>query len=132
MESKIHEGRNVKRFREMRGLKQEALADLLGDDWSQKKISQLESKETIDEGILQEVARILKFPAELFRTFDEDKPMNIISNNTFENCSQPIAGTGNYQDCTFNPMEKMVETFENTIQLQKEIIGLLQRLVEKQ
>ncbi|MGN6437566.1 MAG: hypothetical protein ACTHMM_13585 [Agriterribacter sp.] len=42
MEQKIHEGRNVKRFREMRGLKQEALADMLGDDWSQKKISQLE------------------------------------------------------------------------------------------
>jgi DNA-binding XRE family transcriptional regulator len=33
----IHQGRNVKRFREMLGLKQEALADQLGGDWSQKE-----------------------------------------------------------------------------------------------
>jgi hypothetical protein len=33
----IHQGRNVKRFREMLGLKQDALAFELGDDWSQKK-----------------------------------------------------------------------------------------------
>ncbi len=32
MEKKIHQGRNVKRFREMLGIKQEALAFDLGDD----------------------------------------------------------------------------------------------------
>lgn len=37
--SNIHEGRNIKRFREMLGVKQEALAFELGDDWSQQKIS---------------------------------------------------------------------------------------------
>ncbi len=37
MEQKIHQGRNVKRFREMLGIKQEALALELGDDWNQKK-----------------------------------------------------------------------------------------------
>lgn len=36
MPARIHEGRNVKRFREMMGLKQEALAEKLGDDWTQK------------------------------------------------------------------------------------------------
>lgn len=41
---KVHQGRNVKRFREMMGIKQEALAAQLGGDWSQKKISLLESK----------------------------------------------------------------------------------------
>jgi DNA-binding XRE family transcriptional regulator len=38
-EKKIHHGRNVKRFRDMLGMKQEALAIELGDDWNQKKIS---------------------------------------------------------------------------------------------
>jgi len=38
MEQKIHQGRNVKRFREMLGIKQEALAFDLGNDWNQKKI----------------------------------------------------------------------------------------------
>jgi hypothetical protein len=37
MTKDIHEGRNIKRFREMMGIKQDALAAELGDDWSQKK-----------------------------------------------------------------------------------------------
>ena len=45
---KIHEGRNIKRFREMLGIKQDALAADLGDDWNQQKVSLLEQKETID------------------------------------------------------------------------------------
>jgi hypothetical protein len=45
--NKVHEGRNVKRFREKMGVKQEGLAASLGEDWSQKKISVLESKEKI-------------------------------------------------------------------------------------
>jgi len=42
--NKIHEGRNVKRFREMLGIKQDALAADLGDDLNQQKISLLEQK----------------------------------------------------------------------------------------
>ncbi|MGN6212536.1 hypothetical protein [Parafilimonas sp.] len=44
MEKTIHEGRNVKRIREMLGIKQETLVLELGDDWNQKKISLLEGK----------------------------------------------------------------------------------------
>lgn len=49
MEHQIHQGRNVKRFREMQGIKQEALAFDLGDEWNQKKISLLEQKEVIED-----------------------------------------------------------------------------------
>ena len=31
---KVHDGRNVKRFREMLGIKQDALAYELGEDWN--------------------------------------------------------------------------------------------------
>ena len=47
MEKTIHQGRNVKRFREMLGIKQERLALELGEDWNQRKISLLEQKEVI-------------------------------------------------------------------------------------
>ncbi|MGC4056624.1 MAG: hypothetical protein QM743_00665 [Chitinophagaceae bacterium] len=47
MANKIHEGRNVKRFREMLGIKQDALAIDLGDDWNQKKISLLEQRKVL-------------------------------------------------------------------------------------
>lgn len=33
MNKTIHQGRNVKRFREMLGIKQEGLAVELGEDW---------------------------------------------------------------------------------------------------
>jgi len=60
MEKTIHQGRNVKRFREMLGIKQERLALELGDDWNQKKISMLEQKEVIEPDLLDQIAKVLK------------------------------------------------------------------------
>lgn len=45
----------------MLGMKQEALASELGEDWSQKKISLLEQKDTLDAAILKDVATALKY-----------------------------------------------------------------------
>ena len=50
---KIQEGRNLKRFREMMTLKQDALAFELGEDWNQQKISLPELKEKIDSDNLE-------------------------------------------------------------------------------
>ncbi len=87
---KIHQGRNIKRFREMLGIKQEALAFELGDDWNQKKISLLEQKEIVESDVLAQVAQILKVPAEAIENFDEEQAINIISNTaSFDNCQQP-------------------------------------------
>lgn len=113
MEKKIHEGRNVKRFREMLGIKQEALASELGDDWNQKKISLLEQKETLDAAILKDVATALKIPVEAIQNFDEEQAINIIS-NTFDNCSQPASV---FYNSTINPMEKWLEAIEEIKQL---------------
>ncbi|WP_233559620.1 helix-turn-helix transcriptional regulator [Taibaiella sp. KBW10] len=76
----IHEGRNLKRFREMLGIKQEVLAKELGQDWTQKKISLLEAKESIELPILQEVSAILNIPVEAIQNFDEEQAVNVISN----------------------------------------------------
>ena len=56
---KVHHGRNIKRFRDMLGIKQEALALELGDDWSQKKVSRLEENERVEEDVLEQVANFL-------------------------------------------------------------------------
>ena len=80
METKVHEGRNVKRFREMLGIKQDALAYALGEEWNQQKISLLEQKETIELPLLQQISNTLKIPVEALKNFDEDKAINIISN----------------------------------------------------
>ena len=64
----------------MLGMKQDALASIMGDDWNQIKVSRLEAKEEIDPTILDEVARALKVPAEAITNFDEEAAINIISN----------------------------------------------------
>ncbi|GAA4924669.1 helix-turn-helix transcriptional regulator [Mucilaginibacter defluvii] len=118
--NQIHHGRNVKRFREMLGLKQEALAFELGEDWSQKRVSLLEAKETIEEELLAQVAAILKVPVEAIKNFDEEKAINNIQNN-YDNSVIHGGPSVNY-GCTFNPIEKIVELYD-------EKIALLERLL---
>ena len=125
-EKTIHEGRNIKRFREMLGIKQDALADALGDDWNQKKISLLEAKEQIEPALLEEVAKALKVPAEAIKNFDEEAAINVIS-NTFHDHS---ANNVNFK-CTFNPLDKMVELYEALLKSEREKIALLERMLEK-
>ncbi|GGB14383.1 MULTISPECIES: helix-turn-helix transcriptional regulator [Mucilaginibacter] len=112
----IHQGRNVKRFREMMGLKQEALAIALGDEWSQKRVSLLEQKEVIEDDILRQVAEILKVPVEAIKSFTEEAVFNIIG-NTYHDTSSSVQ----YQ-CTFNPIDKLIELFEENKKLYQELL----------
>jgi len=122
----IHEGRNIKRFREMLGIKQEALAFELGDDWTQKKISQLEAKEAIEPGTLDQVAKVLKVPTDAIKNFDEQNAINIIS-NTFNDQAINM----NYQ-CTINPIEKWQEAIEENKKLAMENKQLYERLLQSE
>lgn len=126
---KIHQGRNIKRFREMLGIKQDALAYELGEDWNQKKISLLEQKESVEKDILEQVAKILKVPTEAIENFDEEQAVNIIS-NTFTSNDTSTLNAINIQP-TFNPLDKMVELYERMLEQQKEMIEKLERLIEK-
>jgi transcriptional regulator with XRE-family HTH domain len=100
MEQKIHQGRNVKRFREMLGIKQEALAFDLGNDWNQKKISVLEQKDVIDDDLLKQISGALRIPVEAFQNFDEEQAVNIIS-STFNDQSN---GYNYYPTFNINPV----------------------------
>lgn len=124
--NKIHQGRNVKRFREMLGIKQDALAADLGDDWNQQKVSLLEQKQTIDTPLLRQISAILKVPVEAIQNFDEEQAVNIIS-NTFNDQAN---GYNYYPTFNFNPVEKMMELYERMLQQQKEMIEKLERLMD--
>jgi transcriptional regulator with XRE-family HTH domain len=132
---KIHQGRNIKRFREMLGIKQDALAYELGEDWNQKKISLLEQKESIEKDILEQVAKILKVPTEAIENFDEEQAVNIISNTaSFDNCQQPAFFNN---QPSFNPIDKVVELYDEKIALYErmlkekdEMMARLEKLIE--
>ena len=116
----------------MPGIKQEALALELGDDWTQKKVSILESKDTIDETLLEQVAKVLKVPADAIKNFDEEKAIFNIQNN-YEGSNTSATNVGpaaymNYQS-TFNPIDKIVELYEALIKSEKEKNELLQKML---
>jgi len=130
MEKTIHQGRNVKRFREMMGLKQEGLAYQLGDDWNQQKISILEQKEEIDDKLLRQIAEQLKIPVEAIQNFDEEAAVvyfNTFNDTSFSNSN----GAFSAQHCTFNPIEKIVELYEALVKSEREKVELLQKMLNK-
>ena len=141
MNKTIHHGRNIKRFREMLGFKQEGLAIELGDDWNQQKISLLEQKEVVDDTLLSQVAAVLKVPAEAIKNFDEEAAIYNIQNN-YEGSNKGVtsvyAGNTHNQECSFNPLEKYVEAMEENKKLYERLLlaereknELLQSLLKK-
>jgi transcriptional regulator with XRE-family HTH domain len=85
MPKTIHHGRNVKRIREILGVKQEALAVSLGEDWNQRKISVLEDKEVIEQALLEQLAEALKVPVDAIKNFSEEAAISIIANTITNN-----------------------------------------------
>lgn len=118
-----HIGRNISRIREMRDMKQEALAAAIGV--SQQTISTIENSEVVDDEKLLQIAKALGVTPEAIKAFNEDAAINYF--NTFTDNAE---GTfHNY--CTFNPIDKVVELYERLVQVEKEKNGYLERLLEK-
>lgn len=72
-----------------------------------------------EAGILDEVAKALKIPVEAIQSFDEERAVNIISNNSFENCDQPASV---FYNSTFNPIDKWVEALEENKKLYERLL----------
>ncbi|WP_073414562.1 helix-turn-helix domain-containing protein [Flavobacterium defluvii] len=134
MEQKIHQGRNVKRFREMLNIKQEALAYDLGEDWNQKKISLLEQKDVIEDNLLKQISAVLKIPVEAFQNFDEEQAVNLISCNFSDNAmfNNKIEVFNN------NPIEEIkklheekIALFERMLKEKDEMMVRLEKLIGK-
>lgn len=130
--NKIHEGRNVKRFREMLGIKQDALAFELGEDWNQKKVSLLEQKETIDAPLLQQISAVLKIPVEAFQNFDEEQAITVIS-STFNDGAAVVQ-----HNPVFNPVdavlklhEEKMALYERMLKEKDEMMAELKKLINK-
>lgn len=116
--NKMHLGKKISRIRELRGMKQEALAAELGI--SQQAISKLEQSEEIEDSTLEKIASALGLPTDAIRNFNEEAVFNIIG-NTFTDSS---SNNNNYL-CTINPLEKIIELYERLIASEKEKNELL-------
>jgi transcriptional regulator with XRE-family HTH domain len=124
-----HIGRKISRIRELRDMKQEALAQALGI--SQQTISALENSETIDDDKLLDVANALGVSVEAIKSFSDEGIINYF--NSFNNFSDNSA-LNNY--CTFNPLDKLVESYEENkklyerlVQAEKDKVEFLQNIL---
>jgi len=127
-EKTIHEGRNVKRIREILGIKQDALAIELG--LSQQAVSALEQKEALDKDMLEKVAKALKINSEAIKNFNEETAVNFF--NTFNDSSINHGAFAAYNfNCTFNPLDKVIELYEALLKSEREKTALLERMLEQ-
>lgn len=119
-----HIGRKISRIRELRDMKQEALAQALGTN--QQAISAIENSETIDEEKLKAIAEVLGVSVEGIKNFSEEAVLNIIGNtiNNHDNASSFNYG------CTFNPLDKVVELYERLVLSEKEKVEYLEKLLK--
>jgi transcriptional regulator with XRE-family HTH domain len=111
-ESTLHIGRKISRIRELRGMKQEALAAELGI--SQQAISKIEQSAEVEEEALSRIAKVLGVTVEGLKHFTEDSVFNNI-NNFHDNSIQN----------NFNPIEKVIELYERLLQSEREKVELL-------
>ena len=104
------------------------LPSLWGEDWNQKKISQLEGKETIDDALMEEIARALKVPVEAIRNFDE-------KTGRYHYLKHPARPGGFGKTITpysaLTPIDKIVELYESLLKSEKEKVEMLQKMMDE-
>jgi transcriptional regulator with XRE-family HTH domain len=131
-----HVGRNISRIRELREMKQEALAQAIGV--SQQTISSIENSESIDEEKLLQIATALGVSAEAIKNFTEEAVINYF--NFYDNSSSQGNNIGAFgtTNCTFNPLDKVLELFEEKeklyerlLQAEKDKVAYLEKLLNK-
>ena len=123
-----HIGRNISRMRELRGMKQEALAQAIGSN--QQAISGIESSETVDPAKLKEIAKALGVTVEAIENFSEESVFNFF-NSFYDNSSNTGAqGNTHNNHCTFNPLDKVVELYERLVLAEKEKVEYLEKLLK--
>jgi len=135
MTKTAHHGRNVKRIREILGVKQEALAASLGEDWNQRRISGLEDKEVIEQSLLQQIAEALKVPVDAIKNFSDENAINFI--NTFNDNS--VNQGANYQPVyNINPVDKWLEAldenkklYEALLKSEREKVAMLEKMLKE-
>jgi len=115
VEPTLHIGRKISKVRELKGIKQETLASLMGV--SQQAISKIEQSPDVEDLALEKIAQALGVTAEAIRNFTEEAVFNYF-NNFHDN------STGDFRHhCTFNPLDKLMELVEENKSLYERLLA---------
>lgn len=128
--AQVHHGLAIKRLREIRGLKQEALALEMGEHWSQRRISMLEGKEEIDEKILGEVAAALEVTIDQIENFCENSLLQNLRKSAGKEKETEVKLAPNAALLLYKLMQQTEENkalYERLLQSEKEKTELLRQ-----
>ncbi|MBS7255788.1 helix-turn-helix domain-containing protein [Flavobacterium branchiicola] len=114
-----HIGRKISRIRELRDMKQEALANALGTN--QQAISAMENSETIEDEKLQAVAKALGVNVDALKNFSEENVINYF-NSFYDNSGKGQILNNSCTDLTFNPLEKLIDAYEENKKLYERLV----------
>lgn len=125
---RVHHGRNVKRIREFQGIKQDAFAELLGKDWNQQKVSDVEKKEIIEPELIKQLASALNVPEESIENLTNEMATNIFTNHFHDGSS----GGNLIQNgpVNFNPLDKVMELVGKNEALHEQVKVLYEQLLK--
>ncbi|MEP6805846.1 MAG: helix-turn-helix transcriptional regulator [Flavobacterium sp.] len=124
-----HIGRKISRIRELKDMKQEALAQALGTN--QQAISAIENSETIDDGKLADIAKALGISVEAIKNFTDENMISYFNSFYDNSTSNGVNGIFSPSHCSFNPIDKVVELFERLVQVEKEKNEYLEKLLRE-
>ena len=120
-----HIGRKISRIRELRGMKQETLAEELGI--SQQAVSKIEQSPQIEDDKLEQIALVLGVTKEGIENFSEESVFNNINNFNDNSVNN---GPLNNHHCTFNPLDKLLEAHEENKKLYERLLQAEQDKIE--
>lgn len=134
-ERKIKQGEVVAKLRRMQGIKQEALGKMCPSNYSQQKISELESQIVIEEPTLEELASALGVTVEFIKNFnDENAIYNIQHNHDFKDNAiahqnhQPIF---NQDDKLINLLNKLIKDQDSKTEMINNLTKIVGDLAEE-
>lgn len=124
-EATPHIGRKISRIRELRGMKQEALAAELGI--SQQAVSKIEQSADVEGDALNKIAIALGVTSDAIKSFTEEAIFNYF--NTF-NDNSGAGAWGSNGTFNFNPIDKLIEVFEENKKLYEQLLASEREKVE--
>lgn len=128
----MHIGHNIKRIREIQGIKQEAFGQLCRSKYSQQRISDFENMVALDEPLLDELAAALGVTPEFVKSFkDENVIYNIQHNNnsTFSDNSVGINAQPTFNNDGSDKLLALLEKFIEEDRIKTQSIAELSKAV---
>lgn len=115
-------GRKIERLRKLRDMSQDALAKELGV--SRQSVQRLEQSDEIEEEKLSQIATALGITTDAIKNFNEEAMFHNIVNDQ----GTVFNYISTYQ---LNPIDKIVELYDQLLKSEREKVDLLKSLLDK-